>query len=211
MMHSLMQRLRFRIMVALVLLFVSVVTATILFAVFLRPEIIAITQKYAQNEVSQVVDSEVKKVMLEELFSYDEITHITRDQSGRVTSISSNTTLINRFTNDLGIEIGNALDEKSAIVNKIHLFSLMGSDFLAGTGPTIPIRFSPISVTNADITHSFEESGINQTIHTINLTVSVEMAIIMPFAQSTVLVESTMPIAQTLIVGVVPNEYFSKK
>ena len=182
-----------------------------LFNVKMRPSIVKITQSYAKNEILQAVDVEVRRVMLEEFFSYDEIVVIERDNQGRVTSVSSNTTKINKFTNDLGLEIGNILDELSLVENKIHLSNLLGVDILAGTGPKIPIRFQPLSITNADISHSFEEAGINQTLHTINLIVSVEMEILLPLAHSSFTIESAMPIAQTLIVGTVPEAYLNRK
>lgn len=176
-----------------------------------RPRLKSLSQSYAKNEISQAIDSEVQKVMLEELFSYDKIVNISRDESGRVTSVTSNATFINKFTNDLGIEIGQRLDELCVVEHYIYLSSIMGADIFCGTGPKIPIRFCPISVTGADITHRFEEAGINQTLHTVDLTVTVEMEILMPLAYSRIEVESSMPIAQTLVVGFVPEAYFNKK
>lgn len=192
----------------LIILFTSVGLYS--FSIWVRPKIILLTQSYAKNEISQTIDVEVKKVMLEEFFSYDKIVTITRDSENRVNSVSSDTTLINRFTNDLGIAIGDELDKKSQIKHKIPISNLFGIELFAGLGPSIPVRFYPVSVTNADITHSFEEAGINQTIHTINLTVSVDMAIMVPLAQSVVKTTSTMPIAQTLIVGTVPDAYIKR-
>lgn len=192
----------------------SVVIVTLslyLFSKYIRPRVIVLTQSYAKNEISQILDDEIKKVMLEEFFSYDKIVNISRDSENRVNSVSSDTTLINRFTNDLGINVGDELDRRSQITHQIPVTNLIGFDLFAGMGPTIPIRFHPISVTNADITHVFEEAGINQTLHTINLTVSVDMAIVVPMAHSTIRAESTMPIAQTLIVGTVPDTYLNRK
>ena len=177
----------------------------------IRPRIITVTQAYAKNAVAQIVDEEVKKVMLEELFGYDRIAVIERDENGRGSSVSSHTTMINRFTNDLDLALGERLDEYSVVENKVYLFSLLGSDLFTGIGPKIPIRFCPISVTNSEISHTFEQSGINQTLHTINLTVSVDMEILMPLAYSTVTVTSVMPLAQTLIVGIVPDAYVNRK
>lgn len=182
-----------------------------LFSKYLRPRVIVLTQSYARNEISQVLDDEIKKVMLEEFFSYDKIVNISRDSENRVNSVSSDATLINRFTNDLGINIGDELDKRSQITHRIPLTNLIGLDLFAGMGPTIPIRFHPLSVTNADISHVFEEAGINQTIHTINLTVSVDMEIVVPMAHSSIRAQSTMPIAQTLIVGTVPEAYLNRK
>lgn len=180
------------------------------FSVSLRPALIRVSQAYAKNVVSQVIDDEVKKVMLEEFFSYDKIVVISRDKDGKVTSVSANSTLINRFTNDLGISIGDELDKISRVKRKIPLSSVLGADLFSGLGPRITVRFVPISVTNADISHTFEEAGINQTIHTVNLTVTVDMEVLIPMAGSTLHINSGMPIAQTLIVGSVPGTYLTR-
>lgn len=180
------------------------------FTKYLRPRILTVSQSYAENEVSMIIDQEVKRIMLEEFLSYDKITIINRDSSGRVTSISANSVLINNFANELDIKIGERIDNKDIIENKVYISSLIGSDLFSGIGPKIPIRFQPVSVTHADITHSFEEAGINQTIHTITLLITVDIEILLPLAHSIITVKSEMPIAQTLIVGTVPEAYFSR-
>lgn len=206
-----LKKLKNRILLFIIFLLMIAVLSLYLFSKYLRPRVIVLTQSYARNEISQVLDDEIKKVMLEEFFSYDKIVNISRDSENRVNSVSSDATLINRFTNDLGINIGDELDKRSQIIHRIPLTNLIGLDLFAGMGPTIPIRFHPLSVTNADISHVFEEAGINQTIHTINLTVSVDMEIVVPMAHSSIRAQSTMPIAQTLIVGTVPEAYLDRK
>lgn len=181
------------------------------FVKYLRPRIIRISQRFAENEVSDMIDEEVKRLMLEEFLSYDKITSITRDSSGKVTSISANSVLVNNFANDLDMAIGNQMANRDLIENSVYLSSLLGIDILSGMGPKIPVRFQPVSVTHADVFHTFEEAGINQTIHTIHLSVTVEIEILMPFAYSRLDVVSDMPIAQTLIVGTVPDAYLYRQ
>ncbi len=178
---------------------------------YLRPKIIIISQKFVENEVSNMIDREVKRLMLEEFLSYDKITIISRDSSGKVTSISTNSVLINNFANELDIKIGDMIEKNDVLENRVYLSSLIGFDIFAGFGPKVPIRFEPISVTHADIIHTFEETAINQTLHTIFLSISIDIEILLPFAYSNITVESEMPIAQTLIVGSVPDAYFNKK
>lgn len=203
----------FKRIIATVLIFASLTFSVglVLFSKYLRPRIISISQSFAENEISDIVDREVQRLMLKEFLSYDKLTIINRDSEGRVTSISTNSSLINNFANDLDITIGNIIDSKDHMENGVYLFSLIGADLFSGLGPKIPIRFQPISVTHADISHSFQEAGINQTLHTISLLVSIDVEILLPFAYSTMKVESEMPVAQTLIVGTVPNAYFNRK
>lgn len=203
----------FKKLLAFILIALGMLSFVLIFAFtkYLRPRIVSLSQSFAENEVSMVIDREVKKLMLEEFLSYDKITIITRDGSGRVTSISANSVLINNFANELDIKIGDRIDKSELIENKVYLSGLIGSELFSGMGPKVPIRFQPVSVTHADITHTFEEAGINQTLHTITLIVSVDIEILLPFAHSTMTVKSEMPVAQTLIVGTVPDAYFNKK
>ena len=205
-----MKRFKIKLFLWLISIVMICVGLLCFFAVRIRPVIVTATRGYAQNTVSQVIDEEVKKIMLEEFLSYEKITIITRDSSGNVTSVSTNGALINKFTNNLGMAIGDRLDEISMVENHIPLGNIFGIDLFSGMGPDVPVKFFPISVTNADITHEFEESGINQTLHTINLVVSVDMAIMLPLARNSVTVSSSMPIAQTLIVGRVPDAFLKK-
>ena len=204
---------RFKRMLALILIVSGILLFLLVFVFskYLRPRILSISQSFAENEVSMIIDREIKNLMLEEFLSYDKITIINRDSSGRVTSISANSVLINNFANELDIKIGDEIESRNLIENKVYLSGLIGSELFSGIGPKIPIRFQPVSITHVDVTHSFEEAGINQTIHTITLSVSVDIEILLPLAHSFITVKSEMPVAQTLIVGTVPQAYFNKK
>ncbi|MBQ3023408.1 MAG: sporulation protein YunB [Clostridia bacterium] len=204
---------RLKRLIALILIVSGVLCLVSMYAYtkYLRPKIITISQKFVENEVSNMIDREVKNLMLEEFLSYDKITIISRDANGKVTSVSTNSVLINNFANELDIKIGDLIEENELFENRVYLSSLMGFDLFAGIGPKVPIRFEPISVTHADIMHTFEETAINQTLHTIILSISIDIEILLPFAYSSITVESQMPIAQTLIVGSVPDAYFNKK
>lgn len=202
----------FKKALALMIILLGFITVSggYVFSKFMRPRMISVSQRFAENEVSMIIDSEIKKLMLEEFLSYDKIAVITRDPSGRVTSVSANSVLINNFANNLDIAIGDRIENTDLVENKIYLSALLGIDLLTGMGPKVPVRFQPVSVTHADVSHTFEEAGINQTIHTVNLTVCVEIEILMPFAYSRIDVKSNMPIAQTLIVGIVPDAYLNR-
>ena len=199
------------IVTAMIATGVLLIAFSYFFVVTLRPRIISISQSFAENEVSSIIDSEIQNLMREEFLSYDKLTIISRDSQGRVTSVSTNSVVVNNFANDLDIKIGDRIEEFDIVENKVYLSALLGMDLLVGIGPKVPIRFEPVSVTHADVWHTFEEAGINQTLHTIMMSVSIDIEILLPFAYSTMSVVSDMPIAQTLIVGNVPDAYFNKK
>ena len=56
---------------------------------------------------------------------------------------------------------------------------------------------------------SFESAGINQTRHEISLEASVMMRIVIPAGADSVSVSTYVPIAESIIVGSVPDSYVS--
>lgn len=71
------------------------------------------------------------------------------------------------------------------------------------------IRFQivPASFVESDITSTLEAAGINQTQHKILMQFKVEMSAIIPGYTTSVTVNTQVSIADTLIVGNVPQFY----
>ena len=111
----------FKKLVCFSLIFIGLfsVLGVYLFSKYLRPTIISVSQKTAENEVSRIIDEEVKRLMLEEFLTYDKITIISRDSGGNVTSVSANSVLINNFANELDICIGNRIDNTDTMKTDI--------------------------------------------------------------------------------------------
>ena len=69
---------RFKRILALILIVSGILLFLLVFVFskYLRPRILSISQSFAENEVSMIIDREVKNLMLEEFLSYDKITII---------------------------------------------------------------------------------------------------------------------------------------
>ena len=80
---------------------------------------------------------------------------------------------------------------------------------MAGRGPDIPLQVVPASFVESTIVDSLETAGINQTQHRIFIRFTVEMSAILPGYSTEVIVENEVCVAQTLIVGKVPQVYAS--
>ena len=60
-----LKKLKNRIVLFIIFLLMIAVLSLYLFSKYLRPRVIVLTQSYARNEISQVLDDEIKKVMLD--------------------------------------------------------------------------------------------------------------------------------------------------
>ena len=71
-------------------------------------------------------------------------------------------------------------------------------------------RGSTINIVNVSTRHEFISQGINQTLHTIYLDITVDIEVLLPLKNRVEKVDATIPIGQTLIVGSVPQTYVER-
>ena len=94
-------------------------------------------------------------------------------------------------------------------INEIGL--PLGSVFLpelfSGTGPKLPVKVMSISRSDAEFRNEFKEAGINQTLQQIMMDVIITMTILTPVGTETVTTVSEVVVAETVVVGNVPDSY----
>jgi len=78
---------------------------------------------------------------------------------------------------------------------------------LAGRGPRIRVRMESIGSSSAEFQNQFETGGINQTRHQIILELNVSVSILLPGFTTTTNVSNAVTVAETVIVGSVPESY----
>ena len=87
----------------------------------------------------------------------------------------------------------------------IPVGNLTGIQLLGGRGPEIPVKIVAVSSSDADFQGEFLDAGINQTIHRIMMDVSLELIILLPSITDRVTTE--VCVAETVLLGPVPNSY----
>ena len=84
---------------------------------------------------------------------------------------------------------------------------MLGWQLLAGRGPDIHLQIVPASFVESEVVDTLESAGINQTQHRVCIRFTVEMSAILPGYSTSVDVTDEVCVAQTLIVGQVPEFY----
>lgn len=142
---------------------------------------------------------------------YQDLVVIHKDGAGRIVLIQPNTVKINRMMAEtlLYVEAGFAAFEKQEY--SIPLGQALGSRIFAGYGPGIKVKMIPVGRVNTDLVDIFEEAGINQTRHLVCLKVSGKIKVVVPFNQEQIDVSMTIPVAETIVVGEVPQTYMMLK
>ncbi len=89
----------------------------------------------------------------------------------------------------------------------IPLGTITGIPFLAGRGPKLKVNFTPTGSVQSAFDTDFISSGINQTLYRVKLRLVASVQIVMPGTYQAVSVTSEAAIAESIIVGDVPDVY----
>ena len=89
----------------------------------------------------------------------------------------------------------------------IPVGTLSGIPTFAGMGPNIKLKFTPAGAVRSSFSSEFRSAGINQTLHRITLKLVATLRVILPGKSYSISVVAEAPIAESIIVGDVPNAY----
>ena len=206
--RRLRRKLKFKVKLCLVLLL------TIIVAVFLdaqlRPVIQSMAQYRAKNMATQIMNQAVYEVLDQKSDLFDNILTIQKNQEGNITAVEANTSAINRIQSDLSDSIVNSFMNMVGQENNeidIPLGTLLGIQLFSGRGPEIQMKIVPNGAVKTVTESKFISSGINQTLHQIVVNVEATVTAIIPGYTTSVVVPANYILAETLIVGSVPNAY----
>jgi len=203
--RGLKKRYRFLIFLAVIILFAAVVLKYSEYKI--RPVIASMAAVHAESIGSKVVSEAINEEIEENNISYDDLISFEKDESGKIAALKTDIIMINRLKSKLSVVILNRLLDLDDINLYIPVGNLINGEFFSGRGPKIEIIVIPIGSVTTNITNVFTSAGINQTRHQIMLEVYVTVSIIMPFSVESTDIYTSIAIAETIIVGDVPNMY----
>lgn len=138
---------------------------------------------------------------------YEDLVNIERDESGNVTSITTNSLKINRIARDTAYLSQENLNKMSSEGIMVPIGALTGVEALAGFGQKINIKIIPISNVECRFVSKFRQAGINQTLHSLYLDIVADISIIMPSKSTNLASTTEVLICESVISGKIPDTY----
>ncbi len=166
-----------------------------------------LAQTQVKNTTSDLTNDAIAKQIASGEIQYDRIVFFEKDLEGRITALKTNMSEVNRLKTDI-LNIIN--DEILALDHSdigIPLGSLFFPEVLSGRGPAIPVNILSIRNSDAGFVSHFSQAGINQTLHRLNMEVSIDVAVLVLGQTSSFTINSEVVVAETVIVGDVPQTY----
>ena len=177
-------------------------------ALFLKELSSQIAVSDASDIVTVQINKTVAELMGERDYGNGYFVVLEKNDRGEVTAISSNMARINALSAQILDRVVGATDNRTLRV-EIPLGNLTGISLLMGRGPAVPVQIIAMTSSRVEFKNSIVTAGINQTKHQIKLEIHVDIDILIPWATKSAQVTTEVLIADTIIVGQVPETYFS--
>lgn len=194
--------MRFTFNVIVILLMTSLVFVFIENKI--RPTVKEIALSKANLEATEIINEVIYNQVLENT-EYNDLVNIHKDNEDKITFIQADTIKISKLISKVSIEVKKELDNLSQQNIEIPFGQAIGSELFANSGPKIKVSVLPVGKMNVELLQDFYEAGINQTRHILYLDVKTSVKIVIPLLYEKEVVSVKAPIAETIIVGSVPN------
>lgn len=205
------RRRRWRHGYGLRLFAVSVSAAVLLFLLVamtqLRPILNSMATARVSNAVHKAVVEAVTETLASGVYDYSDLISLEKDNDGKITALTSNMVCFNRLQIEVTENVMERVGNISSSELEIPLGSLTGIALLSGRGPELQVRILSVGSPSAEFENRFTDAGINQTKHQVLLHVRVMVRILMPGYTTATTVDCSLAVAETVIVGSVPETY----
>ena len=172
----------------------------------LRPVILTMAEARARVMAVQAMNNAVFEIMRDGGM-YSDLMNVVLDQNGRVSMMQANTARMNELATQIALAVQRNLEVIADEGISIPLGAALGSKLLAGSGPSIRVKIIPMGAVSTEFISEFTAAGINQTRHRIFLQMNTNVQMIIPTGSKTAAVSGHVPVAESIIVGEVPESF----
>ena len=171
-----------------------------------------LSSQIAVSDASDVVSAEVNRViasvMGQEPYAVERFVTFEKNEDGAITAVSADMGRINALSAEILERVVGTADNRTLKVT-IPAGNLSGISLLMGRGPRVPVEILMLTSSRVGFDNSIVTAGINQTKHQILLTVTVDIDVLVPWGTESAQVQSQVLIADTIVVGQVPDTFVS--
>lgn len=162
----------------------------------------------ATDIVTKTVNDSINEVIGKGVYGFDYFITLEKDGEGNVTAISSDMTHINALSTEILNSVIKSTDNGIIKIN-IPAGNLSGLNLLLNKGPDIQVDIIMLTSSRVDFRNEMVSCGINQAKYQLILEVTVDIDILVPWGTESATTVTEVIVADTVIVGKVPNTYLN--
>ena len=155
----------------------------------------------------KIINSAVEKAM--SCVSSDDLIVDSSSKNNEIYSLALDPQKTNKINYIISDTINSKLKEYEDEGFKVPIGTLSGITFLNGRGFDLELRLHQLGAVSTKMRSEFVSCGVNQSKYRVYVEIKVELSAVLPVSSTDVCVEHEYLIAEKIIVGKVPNTYFS--
>ena len=201
------KRRRRRLALLLILLLMVICTLTIQLRLLPLARQMAVTQvvNNASNIINDAIDSQIRNNAID----YNSMVSLEKNGDGSVSALKTNIAEVNRLKTQIIDQVNQELLDLDMEQIGIPIGNLLFPAFFSGRGFLLPVKVLSIQSSEATFENKFSQAGIIQTLHQILMNISIQMLVVSPGGTDVAEVSSQVVVAETVIVGMVPDNYLT--
>ncbi len=203
------RKLHGKIKLGAVLLAAAVIGLIVLIRVQAFPAIQEMARMRVDSTCTTTINDAINQQIAVGEIDYDKLVSLDKDLNGNIAALKTNMSEVNRLKTEILDIINDKIVEQTVDELGIPLGNIFLPELLSGRGPLLPVKIISVSSSDAKFMNRFSEAGINQTLHQIVIEVILAATALTPVGTTTVQVSSQVVVAETVIVGTVPNSYIN--
>lgn len=176
----------------------------------MRPLITAAAKSRAQiisaNAINESVLDEITKLDI----NYSNVVSLDHNKEDKIIAINTDIKKVNILKTSVTLAVQNKMSSMEKKDLNIPFGTLTGTEIFNGRGPNVPLKLTLSGSVLTNFRSNFESSGINQTKHQLYLDVSTSVFAMIPGYPVTTAIDTSVLIAETIIVGDVPTFFMGK-
>ena len=208
----------------LIITLIIVIIVAIISVKLIIDKISPTVMEYSISEMKRIISIIINRSINSSILDKNDMNNlfiINRENTDDVMTISLDSIIVNKITDNISdicednlrmVEEGKFEELKKKFnIGEEYFFVPSGIIFkntlLNSIGPKIPINLKMIGNVTSGINTDVKEYGINNSLITISVEITVELMVILPFSSDYVSITNYVPISIKLIQGKVPQIY----
>lgn len=192
--------------ITIVVILIFLISSMIFIDFRVKASLLELARTQAEKRTMEIVTQAVLDHVVKGT-EYKDIIYVHKDDQGRIVMLQANTVILNQMMAKTTKAVLQGFNSANNGQIGIPMGQITGISLLAGSGPRFKIKVIPANQIYVAVDDKFEQAGINQTRHRIYMKVETRIVMAVPFMKKELKVVTTIPMAETIIVGEVPQTY----
>ena len=203
--HRTHKRTKKALLLSIGLLVLLFVVFSLVLSANMRPAMTALAEARIRSVAVRAMNEAIFAAMENDV-AFSELVEVKTNENG-VYLCNLNTQKMNLMASSCSQDAQERISQLGEQGITVPFGTITGISFLSGKGPFFKVVFTPVGSVKSEYRSDASTSGINQTLYRIYLTLTASVRLVLPGVSESISVSCEAAIAESLIVGNVPQVY----